>query len=197
MITVAEKKNHLRAEAKSRRATLSRDASGASGASLALADGFCDAADNFESGNIAGYWPIADEMDVRPLLECLARLGRSLSLPCIAGPNDPLAFREWLPGDALAAGPFGTQQPAEDAAVVGPSVLLIPLLAFDAAGGRLGYGGGYYDRTLAALRKDGHIMAVGVAYAGQEIDCVPTESGDQFLDWIATESGFRRLGAEN
>ena len=197
MNTVAEKKNHLRAEAKSRRATLSRDASWATGASLALANGFCEATDNFESGNIAGYWPIADEIDVRPLLERLAQIGRSLSLPCVPGPNEPLVFREWLPGNALAAGPFGTQQPVEDATIAGPSVLLIPLLAFDAAGGRLGYGGGYYDRTLAALRKDGHIIAIGVAYAGQEIGCVPPESSDQFLDWIATVSGFRKLGAEN
>jgi 5-formyltetrahydrofolate cyclo-ligase len=196
MSTVAEQKNHLRAEAKFRRATLSRDVSWASRAALALADGFCEAVDNLYSGNIAGYWPIGDEMDVRPLLERLAQIGKSLSLPCVSGPNEPLAFRKWLPGDPLAAGPFGTQQPAEDAAIAGPSVLLIPLLAFDAAGSRLGYGGGYYDRTLAALRKDGHIMAVGVAYAGQEIDCVPTESGDQSLDWIVTESGSRRLGAE-
>ena len=93
-------------------------------------------------------------------------------------------------------GPYGTKDPLPGAQAVRPSTVLLPLLAFDKAGGRLGYGGGYYDRTLAALRKDGHITAIGIAYAGQEIDRVPMTALDQRLDLIATELGVRACGCE-
>ena len=95
----------------------------------------------------------------------------------------------------LEEGPLGTMQPVVGQIEMTPNILLMPLLAFDADGGRLGYGGGYYDRTLAALRKDGHITAVGVAYAGQEIAHVPMTIDDEYLDWIATENGIRKLSA--
>ncbi|MSO72334.1 MAG: 5-formyltetrahydrofolate cyclo-ligase [Rhodospirillaceae bacterium] len=140
-----------------------------------------------QENKIAGYWPLGDEIDCRPALEALRARGAEVSLPVVARQGHVLLFRVWTPGDQLVSGPFGTVHPNPRAAMVTPNLLLLPLLAFDALGHRLGYGGGYYDRTVAALRKDRNIQAVGIAYDDQEVETVPTDDNDQPLDAIITD----------
>lgn len=136
---------------------------------------------------ISGYWPMGDELDVKPLLAALDSAGHVVALPIIVGRDAPLAFRRWRPGDALLDGGFGTSVPGSESPPVVPRIVIAPLLAFDRAGFRLGYGGGYYDRTLAALRRAGAVTAIGVAYGDQEVAHVPHGALDQPLDLIATE----------
>jgi 5-formyltetrahydrofolate cyclo-ligase len=138
---------------------------------------------------ISGYWPLGDEIDPRPLLQALAGRGLPLALPAIRAAGEPLDFRAWRPGDALRPARFGTREPLPEAPLVQPGLLLVPLLAFDAAGYRLGYGGGFYDRSLALLRRTGDILAVGLAYAAQQVAAVPREATDQALDLVVTEAG--------
>lgn len=134
---------------------------------------------------VAGYWPMGDEVDIRPLLDALAERGHALALPVTPPRGQPLRFRRWRPGEALAPGPFGTSFPAEGEEVR-PDWLLVPLLAFDRAGRRLGYGGGYYDRTLAGLPR---ATALGCAHAVQEVPEVPAGPEDARLARVATENG--------
>lgn len=135
---------------------------------------------------IAGYWPMGDEMDPRPLMLALASCGHAIALPVTPPRGEPLAFRAWAPGAALRPGPMGTSEPVAGEELR-PEVLLVPLLAFDRTGRRLGYGGGYYDRTLAALPG---AKAIGIAYAGQEMPEVPAGPQDFRLPLIATEAGI-------
>jgi 5-formyltetrahydrofolate cyclo-ligase len=138
----------------------------------------------------SAYYPMGDELDCLPLVRRLAAIGAPTCLPCVVRRGEPLAFRRWLPDDPLRNVAFGLSEPLPAAAPVTPSVLLVPMLAFDRAGHRLGYGGGFYDRTLAALRAaDPATVAVGVAFAGQVRDAVPVGPHDQPLDWIVTEAG--------
>lgn len=142
---------------------------------------------------ISGYWPIRDEIDPRPLLDSLAARGHPLALPVVGTPDAPLVFRAWAKDDALVPGPFGTRTPGDEAPEVTPRVVIVPLLAFDAAGWRLGYGGGYYDRTLAGLRRGpGTVLAVGIAYQDQQVDAVPRAPYDERLDWVVTETAAYR-----
>lgn len=134
---------------------------------------------------IAGYWPMGEEMDPRPLMLALASRGHALALPITPPRGQPLAFRAWAPSAALRPGPLGTSEPVAGEELR-PDVLLVPLLAFDRAGRRLGYGGGYYDRTLATLPG---AKAIGIAYAGQEMPEVPAGPQDFRLPLIATEVG--------
>jgi 5-formyltetrahydrofolate cyclo-ligase len=134
---------------------------------------------------IAGYWPMGDEMDPRPLMLALASRGHAMALPVTPPRGQPLAFRAWVPGAALRPGPMGTSEPVAGEELR-PDLVLVPLLAFDRAGRRLGYGGGYYDRTLAALPG---AKAIGIAYAGQEMPEVPAGPQDMRLPLIATEDG--------
>ncbi len=136
---------------------------------------------------VTGYWPTRGEIDPRPLLHALARRGHTIGLPVVAGPAQPLMFRAWRPGDALIEGHYAIMTPPESAAEVRPDALLVPLLAFDRRGFRLGYGGGFYDRTLAKLRAAGHVYAVGLAFAAQQVEAVPRTARDQPLDALATE----------
>ena len=143
---------------------------------------------------VAGYWPVGEELDCRPLLHRLIGVGCVIGLPVVVAPGAPLAFRAWTPGAPMEAGVKDIPVPAGDAAAMSPRVLIVPLLAFDRSGHRLGYGGGYYDRTLAQLRDSGRpVLAVGFAYAAQQVAAVPHTAGDQRLDWIVTEREARRF----
>ncbi len=135
---------------------------------------------------IAGYWPLGDELDCRGALTALAAAGAQVALPVVAGQGQVLIFRAWTPGDALESGPFGTHHPPMRAALVQPEILLLPLIAFDRRGHRLGYGAGYYDRTVSALRAQHSIVALGVAYDEQEVEAVPADQHDQVMDGIIT-----------
>ncbi|MBL6077424.1 5-formyltetrahydrofolate cyclo-ligase [Belnapia sp. T18] len=139
---------------------------------------------------VAGFWPMGEEIDIRPLLQALEARGHPLALPVTPRRGQPLIFRRWRFGAALARGPMGTSQPAEGEAVT-PDWLLVPLLAFDRAGRRLGYGGGYYDRTLALLPG---ATPIGCAYAAQEVAEVPAGPEDWRLPMVATETGVVRCG---
>jgi 5-formyltetrahydrofolate cyclo-ligase len=133
---------------------------------------------------VSGFWPMGEEVDVRPLLAALHGRGHPVLLPQTPPLGQPLVFRHWHPGIAMIEEPFGTRYP--DGEVGLPAWLLVPLLAFDRAGRRLGYGGGYYDRTLATLPG---AVAVGCAYACQEVREVPAGPLDVRLDAIVTERG--------
>ena len=139
---------------------------------------------------LSGYMPMRTEID--PLPAMAAHRG-VVGVPVIPGPAMALRFREWSPGCALVAGEFGALIPAEGAWVE-PAVLIVPMLAFDARGYRLGYGGGFYDRTLEMLRARRPTLAVGFAFAAQEVDEVPIDAYDQQLDAVVTEEGVREFG---
>jgi 5-formyltetrahydrofolate cyclo-ligase len=134
---------------------------------------------------VAGFWPIGSEIDTRPLLLALAARGQSVLLPLTPPPGGVLRFRAWRPDAVLVAGRGGTLEPAEGAEQA-PGFVLVPLLAFDGAGRRLGYGGGYYDRTLPGLPGAG---LLGLAYAGQRMAEVPAGPQDFRLPRIATDQG--------
>ena len=160
-----------------------------------LAERFPDAAWPRLHAVVAGYFAIRDEIDPRPLMETFHCEQARLALPCVTGPDQPLVFRAWSPGDDLVRGAFGVSEPKPAAAEVRPSLVLAPLLAFDAAGRRLGYGAGFYDRTVEALRALGPVTTVGLAYEAQRLKRVPTAGHDAPLDWIVTEAGAYRTGA--
>ena len=142
---------------------------------------------------ISGFLSIGDELDTGPLLGSLAAAGYRLCLPVMAGKGKPLVFRAWTPGDPMRERMWGIREPLPEAPEVVPRLLLVPLLAFDGAGYRLGYGGGFYDRTLAALRRAGSVTAIGLAFDEQEVDAVPRLAYDERLDWILTPSGARAI----
>jgi 5-formyltetrahydrofolate cyclo-ligase len=136
---------------------------------------------------ISLYHPIKDELDTKPLADALIERGFQIALPVTPKKRGSLTFRAFRDGDPLEADRYGVMTPAEGAPEVTPMLIVTPLIAFSRDGGRLGYGGGYYDRTLAALRASGDVLAVGYAFAAQEIDKVPMSKTDQRLDWIVTE----------
>lgn len=137
---------------------------------------------------LAGYMPIRTEISPIPAMEEAAAHG-VVGVPVITGVGQPLRFSRWEPGCALKDGPFGAQIPVADD-FFDPEILIVPLVAFDRRGGRLGYGGGFYDRTLEQLRAKRATLAIGFAYAAQEADDLPLEPTDQPLDMIVTEQGI-------
>lgn len=141
---------------------------------------------------VSGFWPLPGEIDIRPLLVALAGRGHAIVLPRTPRRGNPLSFHRWRPGEKLVPGPFGLSEPAPDAQTLRPDLLLVPLLAFDAALNRLGHGAGYYDRTLAALRASGPAVVLGVAFSAQQVGHVPAGAHDQRLDAVATEAGVIR-----
>lgn len=147
-------------------------------------------------GTVSGFIPYRSEIDLMPLLQRLADENVATCLPVVKGKDQPLEFRNWAPGDPTVAGAWDIPVPLESAGVVDPDVLLVPMLAFDPCGYRLGYGGGFYDRTLARLQSAGRPLAVGVAYAGQEMPALPQGPGDRTLDWILTEGETIAIGGE-
>ncbi len=189
-------KQRLRAEAKRRRAAA---AAAAPEAGEALARRLLEA---FEAGEIplaagarvSAYWPVGDELDCRPVMQALAERGHEIGLPVVTARATPLTFRRWRPGDRLEPAGFGLQVPDARQPEVVPDLLLVPLLAFDRAGGRLGYGGGFYDRTLALLQARGRALAIGLAYAGQEMAELPRSPTDLPMDWIVTEAEVLAIG---
>ena len=136
---------------------------------------------------VSGFLPIGSEVDLRGILANLSAKGVISTLPCVVGNDMPLVFRAWQEGDELVKESFGTVAPAETAQEYAPDILMVPMLAFDRKGYRLGYGGGFYDRSLEKLRKEKNVIAVGVAYAAQEVEEVPRDHFDQPLDLIITE----------
>ena len=136
---------------------------------------------------ISGNMPMRTEIDPLPAMAAHQGL---VGVPVIMAAATPLKFREWTPGVAMVAGDFGALIPTEGAWVT-PQVVIVPLLAFDARGFRLGYGGGFYDRTLQVLRAKGPVLAIGFAFEAQEVDEVPTDEFDQKLDMAVTEKGPR------
>lgn len=145
---------------------------------------------------VSGFLPIGEEIDPLPLMLRIASEGHGLALPVIVGKGRPLRFRRWQPGEPLAERAWGIREPLPSAAEMDPDILLVPLLAFDAAGHRLGYGGGFYDRTLSAARARKQVVAIGLAYDAQELPAVPRQDFDQRLDWVLTPSGPRRCLGE-
>lgn len=143
---------------------------------------------------VSGFASLPGELDCMPLMERLAADGVRLALPRVVAKGQPLEFRQWAPGDAMDAGVWGIAEPKADRAVLEPDILLVPLLAIDREGWRLGYGGGFYDRTLAALRDAKPIIAIGLAYDAQVVDAVPHLDYDEPLDWVLTPSGAMRCG---
>ena len=146
-----------------------------------------------ESGAVvAAYMPIRSELSPLPLVTALIGRGLVTAMPETPEPGRPLVFRRWAPGDALVDGPYGTRQPSPTADILTPGVVLAPMLAFDAGCRRLGYGGGFYDRTLGGLRAAGSaVTAIGIAFDGQLVDKVPVGPYDIALDAVLTPSGLR------
>jgi 5-formyltetrahydrofolate cyclo-ligase len=136
---------------------------------------------------VSGFMPMKSEINPLPLLRKLAAAGARLALPVVAGRGQPLVMRAWAFGEPLLEGVRGIRQPSPQAPEATPDIFVVPLLAFDRAGHRIGYGAGYYDMTLAAARARRAISAVGIAYAAQEIAAVPTGPRDEPLDLVLTE----------
>jgi 5-formyltetrahydrofolate cyclo-ligase len=136
---------------------------------------------------ISGFMPLKSELNPLPLMRKLAEAGATLALPAIAGRGKPLFMRAYAFGDELARGQWGIREPKPEAAEVAPDILLVPLAAFDRTGNRIGYGAGYYDMTIAALRAKKKVTTVGLAFAAQEVPKVPVTERDERLDFVLTE----------
>lgn len=159
--------------------------------SLAIAENGASALRFAAASVVSGFMPIRSEVDVRPLMEALrARAGR-ICLPVMVD-RETIVFREYVKGAELVKSGFGTTGPGENAAVLDPDVLLVPLSAFDTNGHRIGYGAGHYDRAIARLHAKGlNPTLIGIAFDCQEVPSVPAEAHDVALDAVLTESGVR------
>ncbi|CAN7431481.1 5-formyltetrahydrofolate cyclo-ligase [Bosea sp. LjRoot90] len=143
----------------------------------------------FAQGPVSAYWPMRSEADPRPILEALHERGLPLCLPAII--EKRMLFRRWAPWEPIVPGGFGTLVPSPEEPEVKPTILIVPLAAFDRRGYRIGYGKGYYDRVIAELEP---ALTIGIAYAAQEITEVPAEAHDRRLDWIVTQDEAIRCG---
>ncbi|AZO81073.1 MULTISPECIES: 5-formyltetrahydrofolate cyclo-ligase [unclassified Bosea (in: a-proteobacteria)] len=143
----------------------------------------------FALGPVSAYWPMRSEADPRPILEALHERGLPLCLPAIV--EKRMLFRRWAPWEPIVPGGFGTLVPSPEEPEVRPTILIVPLAAFDRRGYRIGYGKGYYDRAIAELEP---VATVGIAYAAQEIEAVPAEAHDRRLDWVVTQGETIRCG---
>ncbi|HTH33028.1 MAG TPA: 5-formyltetrahydrofolate cyclo-ligase [Xanthobacteraceae bacterium] len=184
MELVANKKTELRATAQSRRDALpaeerkrAAEAIAARAFPVAITPGVV----------VSGFMPLKSEINPLPLMRRLAEQGARLALPAIAGRSKPLTMRAWHFGVALDRGQWGIREPKADAPEVEPDILLVPLLAFDRVGFRIGYGAGYYDMTVRRLRGLKAVTAVGIAFASQEVPKIPTTERDERLDLVLTE----------
>jgi len=182
--TADSPKTELRRHALGRRDGLSEGQRAAAAAAIAAASLPVE----LQPGTVlAGYFPINSEIDPFPLMRVFASRGARLALPVIIARDHALLFRAWKPDDQLVRGPFGIFQPSSDAMDVEPDIVLLPLAAFDRAGHRIGYGRGYYDRTLMRLRAVKRITVIGLAFSVQEIKSVPAAPHDEQLDCVLTE----------
>jgi 5-formyltetrahydrofolate cyclo-ligase len=181
---ISNAKASLRAAALARRDALSTDKRGAAAQAIAARA----LPISVTPGQvIAGYAPIRSEIDPLPLMRVLVKQGGRLALPVVIARDQPLVFRSWSPDIPLVQGAFGIGEPSVDAPVLDPDIVLVPLAGFDRAGHRIGYGAGFYDRTLQRLRVTKPIVVVGLAFSVQEVDHVPALPHDMRLDYIATE----------
>lgn len=188
--SMEEAKAALRRKALAARAALSptlRDE-----AAHAVSRYFFDTIALHQSEVVAGYWRIRDELDCQPILVRLMDSLQPVVLPVVLGPGQGLELRVWEQGASLYPSGFGTLAPSELAPQAEPDVVLVPLLGFDNSGTRLGYGGGYYDRTLAGMSKKPRL--IGLAFAAQELEAIPREDHDIPLDAVVTEAGVRHFG---
>jgi 5-formyltetrahydrofolate cyclo-ligase len=188
MHDVSYEKKKLREELLKRRSTIPQSAQAM--ASSCVARHYADHPILAFASSIAGYSAMRSEIDVLPVFDIMSRYGKLTSLPCMT-PQKSLIFRRWSHGDALVRHPtLHVQEPPATQPSVIPAIILTPLVAFDAMGYRLGYGAGYYDRTMQAMRRfDQPPLFIGVAYSAQEVERVPVDSNDQLLDGILTEVG--------
>jgi 5-formyltetrahydrofolate cyclo-ligase len=186
----------IKRQARSRATPIRNDVHEAAklGAGAALAARGLPVARNSQNSVISAFHSFGTEISTFELFDKLVAQGWITALPVVVAKNTPLLFRQWAPGDALVLGRWDIQIPPDTAPEIEPDVLLVPMLAFDRKGYRMGYGGGFYDRTLAKLRALKKVTAIGVAYAGQEIDMVPHDDHDQLLDWVMTEQETFKCG---
>jgi len=136
---------------------------------------------------VSGLFPLKSEINPMPLMRKLAEAGAQLALPVIAGRGHPLIMRAWSFGAPLKAGQWGIREPTDEASEVAPDILIVPMACFDRAGHRIGYGAGYYDMTIRALRAKKRVTAIGIAFAAQEIPQIPATERDERLDLVLTE----------
>jgi 5-formyltetrahydrofolate cyclo-ligase len=136
---------------------------------------------------VSGFSAMKSEISPLPLMRKLADAGAQLALPVVAGKGKPLIMRAWSFGEPLNSGVWGIKEPKPDAPEVAPDILIVPLAAFDRRGHRIGYGAGYYDMTITALRAKKQVIAAGIAFAAQEIGHVPNTPSDEKLDFVLTE----------
>jgi len=186
-----DRKKILRATAASRRQQAHIEAGPE--AAILLADQFLRAVPRVPEVIVAGYWPVGTEIDIRPLMRRLIAADHRIVLPVVPAPTLPLKFREWTPDSAVRPGPYGIEVPPDDAAELKPGLVIAPFLAFDAEGWRLGYGGGFYDRTLRRLRGLGEVIVVGVGFAAQQVERVAHDGLDEQLDWVVTEEFAKKV----
>jgi len=196
-MTLASEKKSLRTAAREKRAALARETPDFARRIAAYTDELPIPA----GATVSAYRPMGDEAGLSLLLARLELKGCRIVFPRVAAKAAPLDFHHappnsnWENGGEWVTSGFGVSEPAPHWPLADPEILLVPLLAFDAHGYRLGYGGGFYDRTLAKHRALRPVTAIGVAYAGQEVARVPHGAHDQRLDAILTERGFRRFAA--
>ena len=180
-------KNEIREQAKSIRAKLYQNDDGMAARKIAAKIIMLEELDTVKT--VSGYYPINDELDCLVCLKVLHAARFPIALPAIIANGQPLQFRSWDMRTELIDGPYNSKESVED--TVTPDVLLVPLLAFDEDGNRLGYGGGFYDRTIANLKKENpDLIAIGIAYEGQKIAKIPVDAYDQQLDMIVTDQNI-------
>jgi 5-formyltetrahydrofolate cyclo-ligase len=189
-VDFGQAKSALRLQAHAARAALSQTDRGE--AAEAIARLFFEHVNPNLQDIVAAYWAIRDELDCQPIMLRLLETNHTLVLPAVVGGEQPLEMRVWEQGASLFEAGFGTLAPSPLAPKAEPDIILIPLLGFDRSGTRLGYGGGYYDRTLASLPKKPKL--VGLAFAAQELPLIPREPHDVALDVVITEAGVRQFG---
>src|SRR5690554_1304148 len=189
--TIEDAKAAMRLRAHAARAGLSQ--SSRTEAAAMVAQHFFDNIVLQPADVVAAYWRIRDELDCQPILVRLMDSNQTVVLPAVTGPEAALDLRVWEQGASLYEAGFGTLAPSELAPRAEPDIVIMPLLGFDSEGTRLGYGSGYYDRTLAGMKKKPRL--VGLAFAAQELDHIPRDSHDVPLDAVITEVGIRQFGA--